>query len=246
MQLQPSDSRAYYGLATACEKLGESDKAKECQEQFQKRKAEESNAYYRDQKRYDDSANLRERVVLAHLCAGQMYRHSGGLSKAEEHLRRALAIAPRNTAGLRELATFYQEAHREQDALEICERLRTIEPGDAINVLNIGMGNARLQRFDAAEAAFRKVMELAPRQVEAYQALATVYLKTGRELREARSLAETAVRLQPSAANFRLLGEACDKNGDGQGALSAIERAIGLDPNNDQYRQIYGLLKQRK
>jgi tetratricopeptide (TPR) repeat protein len=245
-QLQPDDSRAYYGLAAACEKLGESASAKAYQEKFRKLKAEESSAFYRDLNRYDDLANLRERVVQSHITAGQIHRHAGGLQKAEGHWRRALLLAPANTACLRELAALYQSTNRDREALEMCERLRAIEPGNMIHHLNIGTGNARLGRFDAAEEAYRKAIQLAPRQCDGYRALAGVYLKTGRKLHEARSLAETAARLEPSAANFRLLGEACDKNGDRQGALSAIERAIALEPNNEQYRQIYGILKQGK
>jgi tetratricopeptide (TPR) repeat protein len=245
-QLQPEDSRAYYGLANACEKLGDSKKAQEYREKFRKLKAEESNAYYRDVNRYDDLASLRERVVLAHLSAGQLCHHSGGLQKAEEHWRRALVIAPGSTACLSELVDLYLSTDRAQDALEMCERLRAIEPGNVICHLNIGVGNARLRRFEAAEEAFRKVVQLAPQQCDGYRALAGVYLQTGRKLDEARSLAQTAVRLEPSAANFRLLGEAYDKNGDREGALSAMERAIALEPGNDQYRRIYGWLKQRK
>jgi len=245
-QLDPNDPRTYYSLATACDKLGESDKAQEYQEKFDKLKTEEWNALRRGLIRYDELAVLRGRVAAVRLGAGRRYFQSGNAAKAEEHLRRSLVLAPANSLCLRELARFYQIAHREQDALAVCERLRAVEPGDVINLLNIGVANARLQRFDAAEAALQKAMELAPRQVETYQALAGVYLKTGRKLPEARSLAETAVRLQPTAANYRLLAEACDKNGDGQGALSAMERAIALEPNNDQYRRIYERWKQRK
>ena len=245
-QLQPHDSRAYYGLATACEKLGEIDKAKEYEERFRKLKAEESTAFYRDLNRYDDLASLRERVVLAHFSAGQMYRRSGGLAKAEEHWRRAATLSPGNTTVLRELAALYESADRGQEALDVRERLREIEPGDTINLLNIGIGNARLHQFEAAEAAYRKVIQTAPQRCEGYRALAGLYLKTGRKLDEARSLAETAVRLEPAAANFRLLGEACGKNGDRRGALSAMERAVALEPNNDQYRRIYEVLKQEE
>jgi tetratricopeptide (TPR) repeat protein len=177
-QLQPDASRTYYGLANACEKLGESDKAKEYREKFQKLLAEESDASHRDLDRCADLASLRERVVVSHIIAGQIYRQSGGLKKAEE--------------------------------------------------------------------AFRKVIQLAPRRCDGYRELAMLYLNAGRKLDEARSLAQAAVRLEPSAANFRLLGEACDRNSDRQGALSAMERAIALEPGNDQYRRIYGWLKQRK
>ncbi|MGA2066189.1 MAG: tetratricopeptide repeat protein [Thermoguttaceae bacterium] len=245
-QLRPNDSRAYYGLANACDKLGDGNQAQEYREKFRKLKAVESDAYYREVNGYDDLASLRQRVVLAHLSAGQVHRRSGGLQKAEEHWLRALALAPASTVCLGELAELYQGTGRAQDALEMCERLRAIEPGNVTCHFNIGVGNARLRRFDAAEEAFRKVVQLAPQRADGYRELARLFLSTGRKLDEARSLAQTAVRLEPSAANFCLLGQACDKNGDLPGALSAMERATALAPGNDQYRRIYGLLQQRK
>ncbi len=63
---------------------------------------------------------------------------------------------------LGELAKLYESANRGEDALVIRERLRAIEPENTINLLNIGIGNARLHRFEAAEAAFRKVVQTAP------------------------------------------------------------------------------------
>jgi tetratricopeptide (TPR) repeat protein len=242
-QLQPRQSRAYYGLATVCEQMGESNKAKEYHESFRRLKAEESTASYREMSEYDDMASLRDRVVLAHATAGRLYCQSGGLVNAVEHYRRAVAFSPKNAVLIGELAALYERAGRAQDALNVRQRLQAIEPADTINLLNIGIGNARLGRFDAAETAYHKVIQLAPQQCEGYRQLATLYLKIGQRPREAKSLAETAVQLEPSAASFRILGEACDKNGDRQGALSAMERAIALEPNNDQYRQIYAVLK---
>jgi tetratricopeptide (TPR) repeat protein len=245
-QLQPDDARVYYGLATVYDKLGESEKAKEYQERFRKLKTEESIAFNRELGKYDDRARLRARVVLTHASAGEIYRRAGRLPQAEAHLRRALALDPKNAVSLRELATLCQSADREQDALELRERLWAVEPGDIVNLLNIAVGNARLQRFSAAETAYRQVIKLAPNQFDGYEGLAKVLLKTARNLPEAKSLAETAVRLQSSAANYRLLSEACDKNGDSQGALSAMERAIALEPNNEQYQRIYAFLKKGK
>ena len=93
------------------------------------------------------------------------------------------------------------------------------------------------RRFDAAEEAFRKVIQLVPQRCDGYQQLARVCLGTGRKLDEARSLAQTAVRLEPLAANFRLLSEACHKNGDRQ-VLFGDRTMLVLEPGNDQYRRI--------
>jgi tetratricopeptide (TPR) repeat protein len=101
-----------------------------------------------------------------------------------------------------------------------------------------------LKRYEAAEQAFSKVCELAPDQSIGYRSLAELYLDTNRNLPEALSLAEKAVRIDPTAVSYYVLSEAYDKNGDRPGAIAAMERAVQLDPDNTRYRRIYGILQQ--
>jgi cytochrome c-type biogenesis protein CcmH/NrfG len=54
----------------------------------------------------------------------------------------------------------------------------------------------------------------------------------------ARILAARLVELEPSPASLVLLTRACAKIGDRAGALSAIERAIRLDPENASYKRV--------
>jgi tetratricopeptide (TPR) repeat protein len=244
--LRPDDWHVYYGLASACEKLEEADKAQQYRETFQKLKAADLHAYYVDLRTRDDLETVRRRVFEVHLGAGRAYHDAGKLPAAEEHWRRAAALAPKDTACRLELAGLYQRAGRDEEALQIYEQLRELDPASADYQLNAGVAAARLRRFETAEAAFRKAVALGPRQADAYRALATLYLKTMRNLGEARKLAETAVELQPSAANYFLLSEACDKNGDREKALATLERATRLDPGNPRYQRMYDLLKQRK
>ena len=61
-------------------------------------------------------------------------------------------------------------------------------------------------------------------------------LKTGKRLKETLSLAQKAVQLKGSADHYYTLSKAHDVNGNGQAALSAIEKAIRLDPDNPKYR----------
>jgi len=246
VQLRPDHWNAYYGLSNACERLGESEKASEYREEFRKLKAEESKAYVRDVTTFDDLANLRQRLAETHTSAGQVYRNAGDLKAAEEHWCRAAALNPKQTACRSELAALYQRANRDPEALQICEQLREIEPEKIVYHINIGVLNVHLQRFDAAAGAFQEVIDLAPQRAEGYCLLARLYLKIKQKLPEARTLAETAVRLEPSAANYFLLSEAHDKNGDRPSALAALERAIALDPDNSQYRRVYEVVKQRK
>jgi cytochrome c-type biogenesis protein CcmH/NrfG len=57
------------------------------------------------------------------------------------------------------------------------------------------------------------------------------------------ALARKAVALKPTALNYYVLSNACDKSGDYQGALQAIEQAIQLEPGNAQYKQAYQRIK---
>ena len=57
----------------------------------------------------------------------------------------------------------------------------------------------RLKRFEEAERAYRRAIELTPLRAGGYAALASFFLQTQRNLDEAGLLAEKAVALEPTA-----------------------------------------------
>jgi tetratricopeptide (TPR) repeat protein len=79
---------------------------------------------------------------------------------------------------------------------------------------------------------------MAPAQADGYRELAQLYLRAKTRQVEARDLAAQAVKLQPVAANYFLLGWACDVTGDRARALEALQRAVALDPQNQAYQQV--------
>jgi len=125
------------------------------------------------------------------------------------------------------------------------KRVGEIEPQNPSCHWSIGIISAKLKQYADAEEAFRRVIRLAPEGSGAYRALAQLYLETNRRFPEARALAEKAVALEGSAANYFALSWACDKNGDTAGAFSAIKRAVELDPANPRYKRVYGLMQKR-
>ena len=174
-----------------------------------------------------------------------MYRGAGKLYKAQELLKQAAALDPENVSCLLELASLYQENSRPLNALQIYKRISEIEPENAICQFQIGILSLQLKLFDDAEIAFRKVITLAPKQSAGYRELAGLYLKTGKKFPQARQLAEKAVALEATAANYFVLSWACDKNGDTVNALSAIKQAVKLAPGNPQYLRFYNQIQQR-
>jgi Flp pilus assembly protein TadD len=68
--------------------------------------------------------------------------------------------------------------------------------------------------------------------------LAELHLRADKGLPEAKNLAATAVRLEPTARNYFVLAAICEKEGDLVGARAALERAAALDPDNPRYKAL--------
>jgi tetratricopeptide (TPR) repeat protein len=247
--LQPNLTNAYYGLFTVCTRLKQDAKAKEYMTVFKKLKAEDTAEEKKDlTDRTDalgDLAATRKNVAETYMEAERIYRARGNMAKAEQLLKRAATLDPTNTLCLMKLASVYRKSNRIPDALQMYERMSKIEPKNPTGYLNIGVVSVQLKRFDEAEEAFRKAIRLAPENSGAYRELAQLYLKMSTKFLEAKLLAEKAVALEPVAANYFVLSWACDKNGETASALSAMKRAIELDPDNPKYKRMYELMQNR-
>ena len=113
-------------------------------------------------------------------------------------------------------------------------------------IVIVGILSGHLKRYDDSEEAFRKLITLAPQKSDGYCGLARLYLKTRKNLPQARQLAYKAVTIEASAANCFVFAWACDENGDKANARAAIQRAVKLDPANKQYQRLYQVIQQRK
>jgi tetratricopeptide (TPR) repeat protein len=88
---------------------------------------------------------------------------NAGLARsAEEALGRVLADEPGQYEARRMLATVYLSEHRFRDAIREGERARAQQPGDSWNYAVIGDGHVELGEYDAAFAAFERMMDLRP------------------------------------------------------------------------------------
>jgi len=244
LSLKPDYTNAYYGLATVYARLGQQEKAKLCREKFKKFQAGEIQAIEYRNAEYDDLLVIRRTVAKTHIVVGRLYHSRKKLQNAEALWKRAATLDSKSTGCRILLAELFQADHREPQALEMYRQLSDIEPGNAVYQLNTGVLCTLMNRFVDAEEALRKVVELAPDKPWAYHSLAQLFLKMDQKLPEAKKHAQTAVRLDPAAANYFLLAKTCDRNGDLPGALMALQRAVKLEPGNPQYRQAYEFLKQ--
>jgi tetratricopeptide (TPR) repeat protein len=244
-QIQPGYAKAYYGLAVVCMRLEQTDEARKFMDEFKKLKAQDVRVDKDRRSTYDDLETIRSRFAETCTEGGNIYYRHRNAQKAEQLWQTAAALDPKNIACRTNLATLYQRNNRLLQALEFCEQLRELEPENPARHFNVGILNAHLKKFDAAEKAFLKARELAPQKSDSYRMLAQMYLETGRRVAEALALARQAVQIEPTAENYFVLGAVYAKNDNLVEALAALQRAIALDPNNPKYRRIYELFKKR-
>ncbi len=246
IELRPDHTKAHYGLFNVCRRMKRLDEAKRYMDRF--KALDERNKV--QTQRYDEVMTDLNRFAmnLTTLCvqAHRLYRDAGDMEQAEALLQRAIALYPRNIAHLEMLVELYRTDRRIPEALSVCERIEAIDPNNVPCHLNKGNLSMRLERFDDAQRAFQQAMARAPEHWAGYQGLARLYLWSGRNVPETPALAERALALNPSASNHFVLAWACKETGDLERAVSALERALELDPTNAKYRAVYeNVLKER-
>jgi tetratricopeptide (TPR) repeat protein len=246
LQLSPHDSGPYYGLATACARLGQRDKAREYMETFKKLRAKEDEASTTQRRATNKPRPTAQILVGTLIDAGREYYEHQQFGKAEEYWRRAAILDPVNTGCRLRLVDLYKRTGRGREAVEVCEQLQKIYPKNASYHLMTGVVLAELKRFDAAEGAMRKAIELAPKRAAGYRSLAEVLLLRDAKLPEAKALAEKLVALEPTARHYALLSKACFQNEDRFGALAAMKRAAELAPDNQKLQEAYKRLQERQ
>jgi tetratricopeptide (TPR) repeat protein len=246
VEIWPLSTRGYFGLMTVCTKLGDTQKAREYEA-----KSEQARKTTRSGVRALGTIDAGERALWRQLAdsytqVGQFYAAQGLMPEAEACWQKAAASDGKHSQSRKMLMRLYAQDGKLEQALQAVQELRQIEPQNAEYSLSSGALSAALERFDDAEAAFRKTIELAPKRTDGYASLVQLSLQTGRKLSEAKELARRAVQLQPTARHYFLLGQTCWRSGDRPGALTAIQRAIELDPGNPSYQQAYQQMRQKE
>jgi tetratricopeptide (TPR) repeat protein len=237
IRVEPTLSHAHFGLANALSRAGRREESLKCLERFQKLRARESNIRRGVRAKEEEPRVLARTVAKTYRHAGQIYQGHGDLQEAERHWRRAAVLSPRYTGCRMSLAILYEQTNRLPEALEMYRQLAAIEPANASYSWRSGMLSVRLGQFEPAEAAFKRVVELAPDSAQGHAALAELYLHSNQKVVEAKKLAEEAVRLDPVAPYYALLSRACARTGDEAGAKSAAEKAMELHLEKEEHQR---------
>jgi tetratricopeptide (TPR) repeat protein len=238
IRLKADFPEAYYGLALTFAQLGEAGKSRELMDKSSVLRKESEEQARRARAEFNPLTVTRQSVARTHTDVGRVYMIVGRTTKAEELWLRAAALDPKNVLCRLQLAVLYQQTRRDREALHFYEQAARLDPRDGLTHLNMGRVCMKLQNPDRAQMAFKEVIRLEPKRPEGYSALAQLYIQTRSNLAEAERLATVATELSKEAPYFALLSQACAQNGNRDGALSAINQAIELQPANPQFVQM--------
>ena len=214
MTVEPNSPAVCYGLATAYARLNDPEKARQYREKFRALSAQQ-----REDRPYgfspeDDLVKAREDFVDHAMRGATLEQAKGRIPSAAALLHQAAAVDPNHIACRKKLAALYQSTGKLPEALRQCEQVARLQPTDPTCQLLIGTLALQLKQPGKAESAFKKLIELAPRESVGYRELARLCLGSDKRLNEARRLAERAVELAPVAPNYSVAGQVYSRAGD--------------------------------
>ena len=189
---------------------------------------------------YKQATDLDPRYAIAHAKLALAYIRVHAIRRVPEALdlaygnsRLALSLRPGLADGHLALASVFQQTGNEQGALEEVARALALDPSNQRTLVWQAQIYARLDRWEDAEKAFRRVLKEHPNYWLAYNELG-FGLHGQAKYREAIQAFRAASLAAPKRAiAFGNLGGEYLQIGDFAEALENIKRSMDLDPESD-------------
>jgi len=158
--------------------------------------------------------------------------HDWDWSGADAAYEKALTLEPGNAMVIRRAAALAGTLGRFDEAIQLDERAARLDPLSVTGQSNLGMHALYAGRLDAAEAAFRKALELNPKFPSAHAFLARVWLgrsQAAAALEEAQQERDPFWRLFGKALAYHALGRESESD-------AALGRLIEKDQDDAAFQ----------
>jgi Flp pilus assembly protein TadD len=169
--------------------------------------------------------------------------------QAITYLKESIPKQAGNADPVHDLSDAYVKLGRLDDSIECLRVYADNNPQSALTFLLLGQSYLAQERFEEAEVAFRKVLQISPGQPRAENGLATVLVRLGRRDEAKPLLAnQKAIRkaseknrspeevfqdeLKELSTRFHTVAEFYSTNGNLRRAEQVARRALVLNPNN--------------
>lgn len=234
--LRPDSREALVGLGNSLLRQGQREEGRQVLERSQSLQEDAARPAAGMSAEEFDLTRTRVNCAGAILYAAQLCVSHQDLQPGEQLGRMAMGLDPKNLPARMFLIGLYEQRGDKQAALQVCRDTVAADPENPDLLWRLGVMQSQVGEFTAAADTFRKLIRLAPTQARGYGCLAEVYLETGQDIDQALRLAQEAVRLEPAALHYVLLGRVQAKRGEFSAARAALDQALRLEPDNAEMR----------
>lgn len=245
-ELIPDHTQAYFGLFTACQRLGQMEEAMEFRNTFVRLESidrKDLNDRSSQTESLSGIAAVRETTARTLFGAGQIHQSQGAYTAAADLFYQSAALAKEDLKSRAALEAIHVQNKKLAEGAAAFERLASNQPENALNHFFLGRLKTRLGNSIEAESSYQKTLSLAPTWAAGHHALAELYMLTNQHLDQAEKLARRAVELESNHVRYYLLSAACIKNRHLQEALKAINQALTITPDDAKYQKLRNQLE---
>ena len=207
---QPDMTNAYYGLFNVCARLGQRDEAKKHMATFKKLKAGEMKDLKDRNDAFNDLVDMRQDAAQTFLKAAQAYQTTGKFARAEQLLKRATQLDPRDATYQLHYGALVMQMRNLPAAEQAFRKVIELAPQSSRGYS--GLAHLYLQ----ANRNLPQARQLAEKAVQREPSAFNFYvLSWARDRNGDRAGARTAIKkalqLEPNNPRFRRIAEVMEK-----------------------------------
>lgn len=166
----PDSKDAHYGMAQALSRLGNRSEANKFLKRFEEIAKKTSEEHSGDAKAFEDRAYAAHVAAQVYVDSAILYKSNNDLKKAADCLLRAYQLQPNVVGWLEELQRTYFMLGETRAAIDVGEKLVSLEPESVDQWLNLAHLKAEAQLTEPAIAAYREAIRLSPEDPRCQQA----------------------------------------------------------------------------
>ncbi len=226
-------SQVHYRRSLTYRRLGSSKQAETAMAQFRRLKTYEDRMH-----QFREALYRNPNLPMLYIELGELHETYGNLEEASQIYEVATQVHPSYLPPYLRLGEIFIQRRDLEKATHVYQKAAEIAPNDSQVWIKLGVIYINQRQFEPAIQAFKQAIAVDNTAAAAYNNLARLYAGLGKEMKQAIDLAEHAVTLTPTAKHYDTLAYTYYRNGEYAKALTAINQALALAPDADEYKKL--------